>query len=249
MLSDIHGNLPALEAVVADMASRGVDGVVNLGDHVSGPLWPHETLEYLMRQEWTQIAGNHDRLLAVQQPERHGLSDRYAYRRLSESGRGWIRSLPAIARLPNDIVAIHGSPSSDATYLLETVEHGRVRLATRAEIALRLGDTRSPVLVCGHTHVPRVVQMPGNMLIVNAGSVGLPAFDDELPEHHVVETGSPHARYAVLELRNDCWAAAIVAVAYEYEKAAEQARNNGRPDWEIALRTGFMRLEAGGAQS
>ena len=78
-------------------------------------------------------------------------------------------------------------------------KRGRTRLAAPTEIEARLGGTRSPVMLCGHTHIPRVVQLPAGALVVNPGSVGLPAYDDVFPEYHVVETGSPHARYALLE--------------------------------------------------
>lgn len=59
IVSDIHGNLPALEAVAGDFARRGVDLVVNLGDSLSGPLLPLETARFLMAQDWRQLAGNH----------------------------------------------------------------------------------------------------------------------------------------------------------------------------------------------
>ena len=65
VLSDIHGNLPALTAVLDDVARHAPDLVLNLGDHASGPLWPRETLELLRRQTWVQIAGNHDRTLST----------------------------------------------------------------------------------------------------------------------------------------------------------------------------------------
>ena len=123
---------------------------------------------------------------------------------------------------------------------LETVEHGRARLATPEEIRDRLGETKNHVVLCGHTHVPRVVNLSGDMLIVNPGSVGLPAYEDDFPEYHVMETGSPHARYAILEKMNDQWQTEGIAVPYDFERSAEQARRNGRPDWETALRTGFM---------
>ena len=62
-LSDIHGNLPALQAVRDDMARRGVDQVINGGDILSGPLWPRETADVLMALDWPTIAGNHERQL------------------------------------------------------------------------------------------------------------------------------------------------------------------------------------------
>lgn len=63
ILADIHGNLPALEAVADDLDRRGVDAVVNLGDSLSGPLLPRETAQFLMARDWLHLAGNHERQL------------------------------------------------------------------------------------------------------------------------------------------------------------------------------------------
>ncbi len=241
VLSDIHGNLPALEAVLEDLRARNVEVVFNLGDALSGPLWPKETARLLMRQNWIQVLGNHDRQLFAQPPEEHGLSDRQAYNLLDGADLDWLRSLPSSAQAAGGILAFHGTPVSDSTYLLETVEYGRARLASREEIQTRLNETYSGLLLCGHSHIPRVVSLPGDLTIVNPGSVGLPAYDDELPEHHVMETGSPHARYAVLDRGSDGWVVELIALAYDHNAAADQARLNNRPDWEIGLRSGFMR--------
>ena len=249
ILSDIHGNIAALEKVADDIKTRQVDCVVNLGDHVSGPLWPRETIQYLRKQNWIQILGNHDRQLANQNPRQHGPSDRYAFELLSDSDLNWLGKLPASIIMQNEFLLFHGAPSSDTTYLLETVEHGRARLATQIEIAKRLNGTTSQIMVCGHTHIPRIVEMLGKVLIINPGSVGLPAYDDELPEYHVMETGSPHARYAIMEYKNDKWQAEMIAVAYDYQKAAEQAKRNDRLDWEVGLQTGFMQHKNAGQYS
>ena len=63
LVSDIHGNLPALEAVIEDTRRRAVTAVVNLGDSLSGPLLPLDTARFLMKQDWVQLAGNHERQL------------------------------------------------------------------------------------------------------------------------------------------------------------------------------------------
>ena len=240
ILSDIHGNIIALEKVVKDLKTRQVDTVFNLGDHVSGPLWPKETICYLMNRDWIHILGNHDRQLVTQASRYLGLSDSFAYKQLNGVELEWLRSLPPSMEIQKELLLIHGTPSSDTTYLLETIEQGRTRLAAQYEIEDRLGETKSHIILCGHTHVPRIVEVSANKLIVNPGSVGLPAYKDEVPEYHVVETGSPHARYSILEFANDCWKAEMIAIPYEYHKAAAQARKNGRFDWEIGLRTGFM---------
>ncbi len=75
ILADIHGNLPALEAVVRDFSRRGIDAVMNLGDSVSGPLLPLETAQYLMAQDWLNLAGNHERQLLTLGPGQWGPSD------------------------------------------------------------------------------------------------------------------------------------------------------------------------------
>lgn len=75
VLSDVHGNLAALQAVVADFKKRGVDAVVNLGDSLSGPLLPRETAQYLMLQDWVHLAGNHERQVLQLSPSA-GCADR-----------------------------------------------------------------------------------------------------------------------------------------------------------------------------
>jgi putative phosphoesterase len=240
ILSDIHGNMPALEKVMEDISSRQIECVVNLGDHISGPLWPKETVQFLMKQDWVQIKGNHDRQLVEGDPDHHGLSDGYAYQRINNTELEWLRQLPPITDLQNEILLIHGSPSSDSTFLLETVEYSRARLAAPGEITSRLGDTKYQTILCGHSHIPRVVELPGKRLLVNPGSVGLPAYDDNVPEYLVMETGSPHARYAVMERINGHWRTNLITIPYDYHQAADQACKNNRPDWEIGLRTGYM---------
>ncbi len=238
-ISDIHGNILALEEVAADIKKRGVDTVVNLGDHLSGPLWPKETIQFLMRQEWIQISGNHDRQLIHQDPLTHGLSDGYAFKVLDDLEKKWLGALPATARINEDILLFHGTPASDSEYLLETIGHGRAQLASQSEVRQRLGNTKSPVMLCGHTHVQRIVENGDNTIIVNPGSVGLPAYEDDSPEPHVIESGSPHARYALLHHENT-WSVELVTVTYDFQRAAEQARRNNRPEWAIALQTGYM---------
>ena len=239
VVSDIHGNLPALQSVLADIKRRGVDQIVNLGDHLSGPLLPREAADFLMAQSWVQIAGNHERQLLTFQAATGGASDRYAFEQLSTKHFDWLRSLPITAQLDGGILLCHGTPECDGQYWLETVEREGVRAATAAEVQTRLGATSAKLIVCGHTHLPRVVVSKDGRLIVNPGSVGLPAYDDVTPFPHVIETGSPHARYAMLEESGGDWGVALVAVPYEHERMAALAQRNGRPEWAHALLTGY----------
>ncbi|MGD8306091.1 MAG: metallophosphoesterase family protein [Ignavibacteria bacterium] len=239
IVSDIHGNILALQEVIKDIESRNVDQVVNLGDHISGPLWPKETLELLKSLDWIHILGNHDRQLFEQKPGTHNPSDSYAYQFLDKNDLEWLSSLPDVHHVGNDFTFFHGTPLNDSVYLLETVENGMTRLANMNEIKERLGKTNCAIISCGHSHIPRVVRIQ-DMLIINPGSVGLQAYDDVSPEYHKIEVGSPHARYAILERQNDNWFTEIIAVPHDNNKAADQALKNDRKDWEKGLRTGFM---------
>ena len=140
LISDVHGNLAALEAVVADILRRGSDQIVNLGDCLSGPLLPLETAQYLMMEAWPTLAGNHERQVLAQGPGARGASDEYAYSQLTARELDWLRSLPPSTRLTPEIFLCHGTPTSDAVYFLETVENGLVRLATPLELESRLGS-------------------------------------------------------------------------------------------------------------
>ncbi len=240
-VSDIHGNLPALEAVVSDLRRRGADSVVNLGDSLSGPLMPRETAQYLMTQGWPTLAGNHERQLLTQGPGRRNASDEYAHSQLTTAELAWLASLPPTLRLTPEVLLCHGTPSSDVTYFLETLgEDGQVRAASADEIVVRLGTEAAPVVACGHTHVARSVRTARGQLLLNPGSVGCPAYDDIHPVPHVVETGSPDARYALLDETADGWVVSLLSVPYDYEPMAVLARRNGRLEWERALRTGYM---------
>jgi len=235
VVSDIHGNLSALLAVVADFARRGVDQVVNLGDSLSGPLLPKETAHYLMAQkDWVHLAGNHERQILTLHAQSSAV-DVYAHAQLSRTELDWIASLPHVRQLNDDVLLCHGTPTSDVACLLENAD----KAATPAEIAARLGDVSASLVLCGHTHVPRSVRS-GGKLIVNPGSVGHPAYDDDYPYPHAIQSGSPDAHYAIVERHNGAWLATLITVPYEHHAMAQLARLRNRPDWECALLTGYM---------
>ena len=150
-------------------------------------------------------------------------------------------SLASTGRIGDDVLLCHGTPRSDSEYCLETVEAAGVRMATAQEVEDRLNGATAAVVACGHTHVPRSMRSARGQLIVNPGSVGLPAFDDTVPIPHVIETGSPDARYAIIERHGAAWSAALISVPYDHASMARLARLHHRPDWERALLTGTMR--------
>jgi len=244
VVSDIHGNLPALEAVLAEIAREGVDQVVNLGDIASGPLWPAETVARLRVLGWPTIRGNHERQVLGDRAVM-GASDAFTADRLDGAARAWFAGLPATLRLAGGAVfACHGTPASDHDYLLETVTpnwglHGALgaRAATGAEVDARLGDLAAEVVLCGHSHMPRVA-WSADRLVVNPGSLGLPGFDETRPHFHVIEAGSPHARWALLARTPAGWQAQLRCTPYDWTAAARKAEAEGRGEWADVLATG-----------
>ncbi|GLR13752.1 DNA methylase [Chitinimonas prasina] len=238
LISDIHGNLPALQAVLADIARRGITQIANLGDSLSGPLWPEETAVLLRQQSWPQLAGNHERQLLTQHLSRMAASDRHARQQISPATLQWLASLPPTHRM-GEVLLCHGTPTSDLAYCMETVTPTGCHMATPTELDARLGQETARLIACGHTHLPRTLCAPDGRRVVNPGSVGLPAYDDDNPHFHLVENGSPDARYAIVERLAHGWQVDLLALPYDFESAAAQAARNGRPDWAHALRTGY----------
>lgn len=239
VIADIHGNLPALEAVLADIARRGVARIVDLGDCLSGPLWPRETCEVLMARGFPTVRGNHDRWVATFAPADMYPSDRYTFNELNEEQRRWLGELPTSVRLDPDILAVHGLPDDDNCYLLEDIEQGRLVRAPADAIAQRLGGTDATLVLCGHSHQQHMIRLSDGPIILNPGSVGLPAYRDPSGIPHVSEVGSPHARYALVSRDNGAMTIELIALEYDHASAARRAADNGNPGWAHALRTGF----------
>ena len=219
-------------------AETQIDVTVNLGDIVSGHLQPRATAARLMGLGLPTIRGNHERQL-FGDPARMGESDAFARAQLLPEQLAWINALPATLRLLHNVLLVHGTPTSDLVYFLDSVTPQGSRAATPQEVADRAGAADAALILCGHTHMPRQVRLPDGRLIVNPGSVGLQAYDDDHGYPHVMENGTPHARYAIAEQDADgAWAAHFHAVVYDWEQAARLALANGRPDWVTPLRTG-----------
>ncbi len=238
VLADIHGNLRALEAVRADLRRHAPDIVVNLGDHLSGPLQAAQTADLLMETDYLQIRGNHDRQLLDRPVAQMGQSDQAAFGQLTDRHKAWLSSLPATKILGEQILLCHGTPDDDLAYLLEEVRGAEVGLRSPDRIQLNQ-DSRVRAVLCGHSHIPRIVQNSAGVTIVNPGSVGLQAYEDDHPSLHYMETGSPHARYAVIDQEAGVLKVDFVAVEYDWEQASKDAAAAKRADWAHALQTGY----------
>ncbi|GAB0118873.1 metallophosphoesterase family protein [Acidisoma sp. 7E03] len=230
VLADAHGNLLALEAVLADLGTQAPDLVVNLGDLCTGPFDPAGSADRQMALGCPTVRGNHER--ALRDRTDTSASVAFARPRLTPAHLDWIGGLPeTVTLLGGEAFACHGSPGGgDLDYCLEDVSSGRAMLDTEAAIRNRLqGIGEASLVMCGHTHVPRVVQT-GSVTIVNPGSIGMPAYTDDGPVPHAIETGAPHARYAIITRRSGgAWNVDLRAVAYDWDRAARQALENGNP--------------------
>jgi predicted phosphodiesterase len=241
VIADVHGNALALDAVFEDARQRQVERLVDLGDTLYGPLQPLEAYQLFQRAPLVAgVAGNQDRKILESTAREVALNPTLALvvTALGEAPLAWLRALPPTAVVDDEVFLCHGTPASDTTYLLEDVRSGRPVVRREEEILELLGGVREPVILCGHSHIPRVVQLRNGQMIVNPGSVGLPAYDDDQPVRHFMETYSPHASYAILEKNHDRWDVSVHRVAYDWNQAASQARAAGAEDWAQGILTG-----------
>lgn len=232
VIADIHGNLPALEAVLAELGRRGVTRIVNLGDCVSGPLWPRETCELLMARDFPTVRGNHDRLVGTGDLSEVSGIDAFAHARLTDAQRAWLGALP-VTRMVGDAFLFHARPDDDLRYLLEEIIGERLLPAPAALVERRLAGVSHKLMCCGHSHLPNIQRLASGAIVLNPGSVGFPAYVDVNPPH-VSETGTPHARFAIVT--GD--AIELVALDYDHASAARRASQNDRADWAHFLTTG-----------
>jgi putative phosphoesterase len=240
VISDVHGNIDALTAVLADIAGQNVARIVNLGDHFSGPLAARETADLLCGHDMLCIRGNHDRWLVEIPPDQHSGSERAAYAQLSAAHLEWLRALPAVRKL-GDVLMCHGTPTSDTEYFLERVHpDGTVVLEHPEQIEARALATDCTLILCGHTHLARRIDLRDGRVVVNPGSVGCPGYKSATPWPHSVQTGSPAARYAIVERSGAGWACALRSVPYDPSRMVELARCSLRPGWAGVLASGWV---------
>lgn len=241
-IADVHGNPLALEAVVADIRAQGIDDIVNLGDMASGPLDARRTVDVLIALGATSVRGNHDRYLVEQTPEEMWPSDRIAHAQLDRVHLDWLRALPATAIFQDSVYLCHATPTDDNVYWLETVmPDGAVRISPVEAIERTAQGIEQSLILCGHSHIPRAVKLRDGRMMVNPGSVGCPGYRDAVPFPHVMETGTPDACYAILELRPGRWQVTFRHVPYDHDAMAALARQHGRLEWASALATGWIR--------
>lgn len=238
IIADIHGNAPALEAVLADISEQSFDAIVHLGDAFNGPIDPVGVLRWLQSRPMIHLRGNGDRMVVADNDAERSQSAAFARSRLPADALPWIATWPEVYEHA-EFFACHGTPASDVEYLVEDPTEGALRLRAPGEIAARLGGVHSGLVLCGHSHIPHFIKVTHTTCVLNPGSVGLPAYSPSTPVPHTMQTGSPAARYAIAEKKSDGWRVSHLAIPYDYEKAAAAADREGFPDWAATLRSGY----------
>lgn len=222
VLADIHGNLPALEAVLGDVEQHKVDTLIVAGDLTGGPQ-DVQVIQRLRSLDSWMIRGNREEYLLNfdMRGGKHWAFLRHLYQRLDNASLDFIASLPGQRVIaPNEagpIRVVHGSPQGSRDMLLP--EHDPVTLQRFKEAGL-LSPNYKPtrwvgptfdkidenVLICGHTHIPWV-RKHKQKLALNPGSVGLPI------------NGDARAQYAILTWQSGRWQTEHRAIPYDIDRA------------------------------
>jgi len=211
-ISDIHSNLPALEVVLRDIKSHEVDHIYCLGDIIGYHTQPNEVIRLLQENRVLSIKGNHDKTHAELTPEEgknQSINVRYNSEKLTPENRQYLLSLPEQMVLEVEdikIKMVHGSPNHIAQYLHKDSPEAREELAKLQE----------QVLLCGHTHIPYIMEEEGKFLI-NPGSVGK-------PKH-----GTPDASYLILTISDNNIYPKLTTTEYDVNKATEQLERHNFP--------------------
>jgi putative phosphoesterase len=167
-ISDIHGNLPALEAVLADIDGEDADGIVVAGDTAHGP-WAAEVVDLLVERGARCVRGNADREV-VNRSEQFGPLAPWSAERLGERRLAIVADWPLTAELSidglGDVLVCHSTPSSDDPVY--------TRITPDDELVGIFEDVTADVVVCGHTHMQYDLTLSSGLRVVNPGSVGTP---------------------------------------------------------------------------
>jgi predicted phosphodiesterase len=234
IFSDIHANLPALEAVMADMDERGLPDRYCLGDLVGYATFPNEVIQAVRERDIPCIMGNYDLGVGNSSDDcgcaykdAHSealgkLSIAWSNTRTTEENKAYLRGLPAQIPLQLGdlrLMLVHGSPRRVNEYLYED--------RPDASLERLLDMVESDVLLCGHTHIPYHRILPTGRHVINEGSVGKP------------KDGDPRACYVIMEANGKDLSVEFVRVPYDIELAAQAIEAGDMPhEYAAMLRAG-----------
>lgn len=221
VLSDLHANAQALEAVMNDVIAQGCEHVFCLGDLALAGPQPKEVVDYVMAQNtWTVIQGNTDKMIAQYGPQvvefleaqypvmANAIADDVL--RLDDSHRAYLADLPPMLSLEVegcDVLLVHGSPRANNEDILPEMP-----LEIIEEI---IEGTKEKLILCGHTHIPCGYQTKSGQTVVNVGSVGRPM------------TKKPQACYTVIDFSQGSFEITHRFVEYDNKLAAQLMSQRG----------------------
>ncbi len=231
LIGDIHANLPALEAVLAELDSYGVDKIFDVGDLVSYGPFPDEVIRLVQERGIVSIQGNRDRDVydfnqrrasprhdggKLSRAEMKSLSYGWAYSRLTVKEIHYLKSLPERLSVCIDshrLLMVHSTIRPEIPPLRPDTPGSEFQ-----KIALEVAED---IIAFGHTHAPFVKEV-AEKLFVNTGSVGRPG------------DGDPRATYVLLTIESEQVAAEVKRVSYDLDRTVEAVYKSGLPD-EFAL--------------
>jgi putative phosphoesterase len=218
ILSDIHGNLTALEAIITDLRQTAPDLILHGGDLADSGSSPVEVLDRIRGLNWPGVLGNTDEMLFRPQSLEHFASQSTApasmwaaIREIAAATRAalgaarlaWLSQLP-MRQIHAPIGLVHASP--------ESCWHAPAPSTSDTGLQSLYAPLAQPILVYGHTHIPSIRELPG-LTLVNSGSVGLP-YD-----------GDPRASYALIDEET----ASIRRVEYDLERELNALKSSSNP--------------------
>lgn len=226
VVSDIHSNIYALDAVLADIETKDVDMTVCTGDLVGYGTKPNEVIETLKKNKILTIMGNYDDAIGnlkivcgcdypdPKDAEKAGLSMQFTGQTTTKENKEYLRNLPKeliFTFYNKKIRFVHGSTRLINEYLKENSKEAD-------DVMNKLVED---ILVCGHTHIPYAKHY-GEKLLVNAGSVGKP------------KTGNPNANYVIIDIKNEdkisktpsSVEVEIIEIKYDFERIANEIEEN-----------------------
>lgn len=222
VIGDIHGNLPALHAVLEPIDDAGIRTVLNTGDSVAGFPWPNETIGVLCDRGIPSVQGETDRLAAAFLRKERALQEKgppayytalqWTYDHLSSAHLEFLSGLPRQRRITLEGIEVflcHGAPGFGQNESLHKDDED-ARFLRQREVA------NAPLVICGRTHVP-FYRWALDTLFVNPGSVGWP--DGE----------AARAAYALVNTEPDPWTAEIHWVEYDFAPVLERLHELNLP--------------------
>ena len=218
LIGDVHANLPALEAVLADAKERGASAIINTGDFIGYGAFPDQTVSKIRAEHIVSVIGNYDLSVLKSKTKKKSLPKNrqkrfameWAYKELSDENRRYLKLLPKNLSLMvkgKSLYVTHGSPDSIKDYINETTPDDLLRSY--------ISGTGADFIITGHTHTQYAKKIDETWFI-NTGSVGRP--DD----------GDPRACYAMLSLNP--FSLYHVRVPYDVERAVEEIYKKNLPE-------------------